>query len=329
MSVTKLSELIEDELTAVKKSSMRIRPVGYQFPVGLDLTEAVSAQGGTQSIDGSNTVCSFDHPDGNNTNFIPDFDGTVEVLVLAGGGGGGGRNNNGGGGGGGAGGLLYNNSQDVQKGTQYVVTVGTGGQGEYSQWPATSKSPGKPSQFRHPDSTTVNILATGGGHGGSQGYYAGAPGGSGGGGGGGGGNPNSDPTWFGGNGIPGQGNNGGTGSGPFAPSGGGGGAGGVGANGFGVSTGGDGLEYSISGSPLYYAGGGAGYRNTEAAGGSGVGGNGSYNGSSNPGQDAVANRGSGGGGGRANPFTTARLGGNGSNGMVIVRFATLQGYTIN
>jgi len=121
---------------------------------------------------------------------------------------------------------------------------------------------------------------------------------------------------------------------PYSPYGGGGG-GGIGGRGteqgpYGTSPpsqggyGGAGLEYSISGSPVFYGGGGAGHGNS----GSGVappaGG-----GDASKGRNGLDNRGGGGGGNAgSNP---GNEGGNGGSGIVIIRYAKtgLTGYEVN
>ncbi|MEI6606292.1 MAG: glycine-rich domain-containing protein [Verrucomicrobiota bacterium] len=184
---------------------------------------------------------------------------SIQLLVVAGGGGGG---NNGACGGGGAGGLKYYgaeagaiaSSYTVTPGATYTVTVGAGGAVHAS---------GQNSSFGA-------VTAVGGGYGGQRWYEAGGVGGSGGG--------ASINAWgtiaSGANGTSGQGNAGGgsyvsTGQ-QYAVGGGGGGAGTAGSNArlvgvvgaagtFGYAgNGGDGLSYSISGTAVTYAGGGAG-----------------------------------------------------------------------
>ena len=76
---------------------------------------------GTNQVGTSNTVWVFK----TSGTFIPQFSGTVEVLVVAGGGGGGMDM----GGGGGGGGVISNSSFAVTSGTTYVATVGAGGYG--------------------------------------------------------------------------------------------------------------------------------------------------------------------------------------------------------
>ena len=218
-----------------------------------------------------------------------------DILVVAGGGGGGGYV----GGGGGGGGVQYFVNQNLAA-NAYTVTVGTGGAGATSgsTWPAN----GGNSQF---GTLTPSV---GGGAGGSsnagsppQGTYpAGTAGGSGGGG------VNSGA---GGAGTPGQGN---TGSG--SGFGGGGGAGAAST----TINGGSGIANSITGTLMYYAGGGGAYGGTiGAAGGTGgVGGGGAS--ISGGGVAGTANTGGGGGG------TTSNTGGaNGGSGIVIVRYLTV------
>ena len=165
------------------------------------------------------------------------------------------------------------------------------------------------------NNTTFNgYTAVGGGRGGGY-VQNGTAGGSGGGGGG-------DQTQSGGAGTPGQGNAGGNGLDPSPEAGGGGGgAGAAGQAGQPNSggAGGAGLAYSISGTPLFYAGGGSGGTATGApgvngTGGSGVGGNGGgpYTTPGAAGQAGSPFRGSGGGAG--NPSAA------GSTGQVVIKY---------
>ena len=237
---------------------------------------------------------------------------SVQVLVVGGGGGGGfpiDRT----GGGGGAGGLISNAAFAVA-GT-ITVTVGAGGTGGTSAAGATAGG----------NSVFGSLTAVGGGRGGTgpgaNGVYATA-GGSGGGG-------YHNPSDSGKAGTAGQGNAGGTGYDSTITTvgfkaGGGGGAGGAGTTATPTvnGTGGAGLQNSISGAALFYAGGGGGgiqvYTGT-ILGGSGVGGNGGANGTA--GTAGTANRGGGGGGGSQNIGTSATgAGGAGGSGVVIVRY---------
>ena len=119
---------------------------------------------------------------------------------------------------------------------------------------------------------------------------------------------------------------------PYSPYGGGGG-GGIGSIGkqvgFGPPTqggyGGDGLEYSISGSPVFYGGGGAGHGYSSGGSAPMTSGGGDHS----KGRNGLDNRGGGGGGNAgANP---GNEGGNGGSGVVIIRYAKtgLTGYEVN
>jgi surface protein len=233
---------------------------------------------------------------------------TLEYLVVGGGGGGGYTY----GGGGGAGGLLTNVGQSTLSLTTgtYDIMVGNFGVGENISRSVAGRN-GSPSTFH-------TITALGGGGGGSWNNGLGASGGS-----GGGGSQN-----VGGSGTQGQGNNGGrsecAGGNPgHATPGSGGGAGGPGMSGCTPGHGGDGLLLSISGSPVFYAaGGGRGGSVGEGVapgdgGSNNTGGKGGVS-SSIDGSNAVPSTGSGGGGGGYNPGDGR--GGNGSSGIVIIRY---------
>ena len=234
----------------------------------------------------------------------------VEVLVVAGGGGGGGRHA----GGGGGGGLIYVNSYSVTPGSVISVTVGSGG--------AAAPYGGRGGNGQ--DSIFGSLTAIGGGGGGGYADGAatviGASGGSGGGGAGANGLPGGNGS--GGAGTAGQGNRGGDPWSSGWPGGGGGGAGAPGQsprNGLYGGRGGDGLLYSISGYPRYYAGGGGGggENNIDLNGGlGGLGGGGRATGAFSPtqGQAGQANTGGGGGGSRDQAGTA------GGSGVVIVRY---------
>lgn len=223
---------------------------------------------------------------------IKSYDKNIDVEILLIGGGGGGGNNSiyDDGAGGGGGGFVETTaiSTDLD---EYSIVVGEGG------GVSTNGT----------NSTAFGVTAYGGGGGGPH-RSVGLTGGSGGGGGG----------WYaagdvvtGGSGIPGQGYAGGTKT-DYPGGGGGGGAGGVGAGGAGTNkAGGIGRISTITGSSVYYAGGGGAY--TQGAGGAGGGGAGGVAG--------TANTGGGGGGGNVNHTYTAQSGG---SGIVIVRYAGLQ-----
>ncbi len=187
----------------------------------------------------------------------------VELLVVGGGGGAGSLR----GGGGGAGGYIAVPSFTVSGGSAIPITVGVGGAPGYDNaGTGVHALSGTNSSF---GSTHVAI---GGGGGGS--YGGGPQNGYNGGSGGGGANQSSSAnTGFGGTGTAGQGFNGGNsrcGGGGEVSGGGGGGAGGAGTNGTSSScggcnarpytpgNGGNGIQNSITGSPVWYAGGGGG-----------------------------------------------------------------------
>ena len=231
----------------------------------------------------------------------------ADVLVVAGGGGAGGRY----GCGGGAGGLVFSNLT-LAGGTGYTVTVGAGGAG-YTGVSTTGANAGTSGA-----NSVFGALTTLGGGGGGGGWQAGSSSGVSGGSGGGGHNglgagsatqPTNTTVGFG---------NAGYGF-TIDGYGGGGGAGAAATN----ANGGIGLQYNISGVTNYYAGGGGGINNTPAfpggtgLGGLGGGGNGGV--SSAAGAAGAANTGGGGGAGFNNTS------GNGSSGIVIVRYPYVPG----
>jgi hypothetical protein len=248
---------------------------------------------------------------------------SIEVLVVAGGGGGGGTNT---GGGGGGGGLIYRSNYPVTPTTVYTVTVGAGGSGGITTGSGNGGT-GSNSAFDA-------LIATGGGYGGGA-NNNGGDGGSGGGAGSGGANSQLSGNATAGQGFPGGG---GLLAGSFA-AGGGGGAGGVGGGGYRTGTsyattanslygsdGGPGLQFSISGTPTYYAGGGGGGSqgsNGGLGGGlGGVGGGGAgRNDSTTGGGAGTASTGGGGGGTGYNAGQGgAGTGGAGGSGTVIIRY---------
>ena len=250
----------------------------------------------------------------------------IEVLVVAGGGGGGGSY----GGGGGAGGLIYNGSFSVTPSTQYTVTVGAGGA-------AGARNNTSPGNYGGVGGNSVfgSLTAIGGGGGGAYSGQSTVASSQNGGSGGGGGSVGSGNNLNGGTGTAGQGNNGGAAlnTGGYG-AGGGGGAGGppgpmnvrdVGQGG------GIGLNFSISGTPTWYAGGGggAGYSptlNSATYGAGGLGGGG-RGGTFNPNSDGVAGTAStGGGGGGATDISGGNAGAGGS-GVVIIRYNILSDNT--
>jgi len=262
---------------------------------------------------------------------VPSGVTAVDVLAVAGGGAGGSANGNAGtdgGGGGGAGGLIYRPGFPVSPGAQIPGNVGAGypTQGSYAQ--------DGPSKGNGGDSVFGTLTAKGGGSSADgPGGKTSRPGGSGGGG------PYSStegtatqPGQPGDSGNYGFGTAGGDaapGNVPYTGSG-GGGAGGSGApRGSGqAGAGGVGRAYSISGSSVYYSGGGAGGGGGPGGSPSGTGGNGG--GGSAPssparptnGQPGTANRGGGGGGGAGTQASQpgAGYGAGGGSGIVIVTY---------
>jgi hypothetical protein len=245
--------------------------------------------------------------------FIPRIDGTVEVLIVAGGGSGGTGYGTGAGprGGGGAGGLIYRNAYEVTAGSVYDVRVGCGGypflfltnytgtNGTNSSFDSLVALGGGAGSGYYENGGAPQIPGRTGGSGGGNAYLASAQ------------NNNTDGQGFWGGGC------------NTAGAGGGGGAGGPGRD-CPTTTddggaGGPGLQFSISGEPSWYAGGGGAgaYPNNDpqigmgGAGGGGSGGSGSiyraYNGYPSTG-------GGGGGGG------VQESGAEGGSGIVIVRY---------
>ena len=223
---------------------------------------------------------------------VPTVSGSY--LVVGGGGAGGGYT----GGGGGAGGLL-SGTVSLTLGTTYTVTVGTGGTAVTSA-SLTTGGNGGDSIISGTGLTT--ITATGGGGGGGTTANNGGSGGG----------AAAAGTQTAGTGISGQGYGGGVGTGQGNGGGGAGAAGGNSPSGSGPGSGGVGLTSSITGSSLYYAGGGGG---GSTGYGGGAGGNG---GGGTGGRDAATatsgTNGLGGGGGGAWLGTS----GAGGSGVVIV-----------
>ncbi len=257
--------------------------------------------------------------------------GDIEYLVVAGGGGAGkdGFPSGRGTGGGGAGGFRTNVSGAITGGggsaestysataQNYTITVGSGGAGGTGSGSSTVGSDGVNSSIVPASGTS--IISTGGGGGGGHddsANFEGRDGGSG------GGAPNANSNSYVGKAVtnPVQGHNGGSQYNPSPYYGsGGGGAGSVGgaASNSGSGNGGLGLQSSIlTGSAVFYAGGGGGHGSSSyGSGGSGIGGSGA----SGTGGSGTANTGSGGGSG-----TTAGAGG---SGIVIIRYRTSSGIT--
>jgi len=264
----------------------------------------------TVIVDGGSLVNKFTGA-GTTTWTVPTGVSSVEYLVVGGGGGGTGGA---GGGGGGAGGLLEGTTS-IGSAISVGITVGVGGTGGGLTPSPLSTSGGN--SILVVDSTT--ITATGGGYGAYYymgGGYAAASGGSG------GGSSQGEPN---GSGISGQGYAGGNGNFSYSGSG-GGGAGGVGGDASSVGGGAGGVGHAslITGSSIYYAGGGGGGGHmigmTGGEGGAGGGGSGSqYTG--NPGTPGLDGLGGGGGGGGGQNTIVNAAGGNGGSGVVIIKYS--------
>ena len=281
------------------------------------------------------------------TNDLPPL--TVDYLVVAGGG----SASAAGGGGGGAGGLRtsYGSTSGggasaeteltLSTGTSYSWSVGAGGAGGTHVFTGIKGS----------DSTFDSITSEGGGY--SAGPSSGAVGGNGGS--GGGGACSSTTCYAGGSGTAGQGFGGGDRTGPLigaVPSAGGGGAGGAAADVTGncntcATAGGVGLAVNIlnttnaatasvgevSGSDVYYAGGGGGSiedyggsGGNGAAGGLGGGSTGAYGCPGTAPLPATPNTGGGGGapGGCGSAYSTAA-----GSGVIILRYPSLYTATVS
>ena len=272
----------------------------------------------TITTDGAATVVSFTTV-GTCTWTVPADISMLDAVLIVGGGGGGGFDQ---GGGGGAGGLVDRTNVAVTPGGNLTILVGAGGAGAVNYAPTSGTNSGG-------NSSLDGVVALGGGYGGS-GSVNGASGGSGGGAGyaagaaRSGGSALQPPSSAGGSGFAGGDS---PNYGYLVDTGGGGG----GAAGQGVSSyrtlagdfggpGGAGVLRTITGTSLYYAGGGGGASAADQAmGGSGVGGNGGTTGaSSTPNLSptaGAANTGSGGGGGK-----NGGAGAAGAAGIVILRY---------
>lgn len=240
---------------------------------------------------------------------VPSGVNSLEVLLIAGGGGGGNHE----GGGGGAGGYIYSANYAVTPGSTIPVTVGGAGTGSAAPLESSATAGG--------DSVFGALTAIGGGRGGSSSSVAPTTGGSGGGGNG----FNNLAGAAGTAGPPLQGYAGGTGyKATDYNGGGGGGAAAVGAN-ANATLGGNGgagtrIQWAAGDFSEYFSGGGGGggYQATGTPqGGIGGGGNGGAGGGDNPGSPATYY---GGGGGGGHYQASYQAGGDGYQGIVIVRW---------
>ena len=167
----------------------KLRPDGYEFPVGLTddgtvgTNVAATTTGGLQKCiggDTGNTFHIFANPSGSG-NFVSSFNGEVDILLVGGGGAGGGGNTGPEefmyGGGGGGGGVTYVSNYPVKPQASYAVVVGAGGTTDQTRGPgnefiASTVRKGANSSFTdtarpvHPDNTT--LLGGGGSGGGSR-----------------------------------------------------------------------------------------------------------------------------------------------------------------
>ena len=273
---------------------------------------------------------------------------TIDVLVQGAGGAGGGRGGNDGSGGGGAGGLQYRTGITVGPGS-YTCTVAGGANG------VGAAVAGSTAGVTNIIGLSVGtIQANGGGGGGAEGPSQDRVGQNGacGGGAGGyspahvGGTGEADSGGTNGSTSPsnGWGNDGGDNEHTGSYNNGGGGGGGTQSTGMPGKTptslptqydmtpltgnGGNGLQYSISGAPVYYGGGGGCGGNSHPATNNNPGGYGGRGGGGNGGggplgvaSNGLSNLGGGGGGAAANNNpTTPHNSGNGGGGVVIIRY---------
>jgi hypothetical protein len=308
-------------------------PISYSvyagtLPTGLTLTANTGVISGTTPNVVSDTTYNFTirSTDAQQQDTDRAFSITIvstlpaEYLVVAGGGGGGSDA----GGGGGAGGLLYNTSYSIVPGQTYTVTVGAGGPNgggnDQPTDPANRASNGANSSIT--GTAITSVIALGGGYGGMGQYQqrGGGTGAGGSGGGGGGSYPNSGQGGPAGVGTAGQGFNGAAGLFSNETGGGGGGAGQAGQ----LQNGGNGLQNSITGSAIYYAGGGGAGGWTSSAyedgygglGGGGAGGGYGTGGNKQARAGFAGTANTGGGGGAGNQASGA----NGGSGVVVIRY---------
>jgi len=289
-------------------------------PTGGDATPTITHDADATGVDGDYTWYKWTDT-GATGSYSTDTAQTHEFLVVAGGGGGGGVR----GGGGGAGGLRSSYGSvsgggtsaqaDLALGTSptYTITVGAGGAaGVSSAGSGQAGGNGSVSSITGSDITHVTTVGGGGGFGNSTAGANGNAGGS-----GGGLTDNQAGSYNGGLGTTGEGFAGsGTVTGSSAA---GGGAAGLGGNGTTPNggTGGIGLNITITGASVGYAGGGGG--GSVNTGGTVTHGGGAGASSGN-GTVGVVNTGGGGGGGAD---ASSVSGGAGGTGVVILRRSTL------
>ena len=239
------------------------------------------------------------------------FISSVDVLIVAGGGGGGSDNS----GGGGAGGMLVQTGVPVSA-QGYTITVGAGGNGS-----TDPGGDGGPYATNGSNSSAFGYTATGGGRGSSSGGANASPGGSGGGGG------QEAASNNGGSGTSGHGSSGGNGSNNAGGGGGGKGGGGQNGNVRGSERGGNGgsggaNSYETGSNLNYDAGGGGGNQNGQydnQPSTNNIGGR-TNNSSSSRSTQGTDGTGSGGGGCTHNAGVNP-AGGDGGDGVVVIRYA--------
>ena len=287
---------------------------------------APTATGGTVTTSGIYKIHTFTSSgDFVMSAFGSESSAPLDLLVVAGGGGGGGHT----GGGGGAGGYRAFSQQNLGLGT-FTATIGAGGTGSNNKGLI-----GSVTSITGNTISTISSIGGGGGgsyHGGVYDASSPAKGGDGGSGGGAGYKPGSYGSAI-GLGTSGQGYAGGLASTTSYNCGGGGGSNGVGLDGVDNTTGGTGgigTSNSITGTAVYYAGGGSGIiqssrgsgitGNPAASGGGGYGG--MYVDTLGDGSAGTVNTGGGGGGSRDATNSTG-AGGDGGSGVVIIRYQYL------
>lgn len=268
---------------------------------GFFVSPFIQATGGTITFDGDFKIHTFSTSGTFEITANPQNE-SMDILLLAGGAGGGGMTNLNNGAGGGGAGEYYTDT--ITRGVDsYTVTVGAAGAGG-----AAGNNIGSNGS----DSVFDDLTVFGGGGGGSV-VLDGSDGGSGGGG----------SSFSGGSStaVLGLGNDGGDGSTSSGFGAGGGGATQVGEDAQATigGDGGDGATSSITGTAITRAGGGGG-GNTSGAGGTGGTGGGGDGGASPSAGDDATGFGAGGGGASSTTVSGSFKGGDGSDGVVILRY---------
>lgn len=300
--------------------SVGVRPGGYFGPLsqfsafaktGGEIFHFVSTGANPNDLVGATyRVHVFDNVGDSIINF--ERDGFVDVFLIGGGGAGGAGGSDDAGGGGGAGGLITQYGLGISAGT-HSVCVGRGGIG------VNDDTDDLPTFTMGQDSSFAGITAFGGGGGGSRNLNNAQGGGSG------GGSASTNGGSSGGAGVSGQGNSGGSNTGGGETAAGGGGAGEAGAsisdNNLESPNGGDGVAIAFYDNvERYYSGGGAGASMGGRLSGTGGLGGGANSSATNSSQPSHANFYGGGGAGGSLSSTGYRQGGNGYQGLVMIRY---------